>query len=60
VAPLPEGALPSQETVLGAFIRDLEGQIAEVEATDDAATARELRDALRLGRLLLAGAEVTL
>jgi DNA repair protein SbcD/Mre11 len=60
VAPLPEGALPSQETVLGAFIRDLEGQIAEVEATDDAATAGELRDALRLGRLLLAGAEVTL
>jgi DNA repair protein SbcD/Mre11 len=60
VAPLPEGPLPSQETVLGAFIRDLEGQIAEVEATDDAAAASELRDALRLGRLLLAGAEVTL
>ncbi len=60
VAPLPEGALPSQETVLGAFIRDLEAQIAEVEATDDAATAGELRDSLRLGRLLLAGAEVTL
>jgi DNA repair exonuclease SbcCD nuclease subunit len=60
VAPLPEGALPSQETVLGAFIRDLEAQIAEVEAADDAATAGELRDALRLGRLLLAGAEVTL
>ncbi len=60
VAPLPEGVLPSQETVLGAFIRDLEGQIAEVEATDDTDTAGELRDALRLGRLLLAGAEVTL
>jgi len=60
VAPLPEGALPSQETVLGAFIRDLEAQIAEVEATDDAAAASELRDSLRLGRLLLAGAEVTL
>ena len=60
VAPLPEGALPSQETVLGAFIRDLEAQIAEVEAADDATTAGELRDALRLGRLLLSGAEVTL
>ena len=60
VAPLPEGPLASPETVLGAFIRDLEVQVAAVEAADDAATAGELRDALRLGRLLLAGAEVTL
>jgi DNA repair exonuclease SbcCD nuclease subunit len=60
VAPLPEGPVPSAETVLGAFIRDLEARIAEVEAADDAATAAELRDSLRLGRLLLAGAEVTL
>jgi DNA repair exonuclease SbcCD nuclease subunit len=60
VAPLPEGPVPSAETVLGAFIRDLEARIAEVEATDDDATAAELRDSLRLGRLLLAGAEVTL
>jgi hypothetical protein len=71
------------DTVLGAFIRDMEAQIAEAEAadvgdaaaaeaaaeaeaeagTDGAATADragELRDALRLGRLLLAGEEVTL
>lgn len=67
VAPLPEGTLASPDTVLGAFIRDLEAQIAEVEAADGAAgggataeTAGELRDALRLGRLLLAGTEVTL
>ena len=65
VAPLPEGLLVSPETVLGAFIRDLEARIAEVEASrgDDAApdeTAAELRDSLRLGRLLLAGTEVTL
>ncbi len=60
VAPLPEGPLASPDTVLGAFVRDLEAQIAEVEAADDNATAGELRDALRLGRLLLAGAEVTL
>ena len=61
VAPLPEGVLASPDTVLGAFIRDLEAQIAEVEAADaTAATAGELRDALRLGRLLLAGTEVTL
>lgn len=90
VAPLPEGILASPDTVLGAFIRDLEARIAEVEAADGAAgagatggaataasaapddgaasdlvaagvdTASELRDALRLGRLLLAGTEVTL
>ena len=75
VAPLPEGLIASPDTVLGAFIRDLEARIAEVEAADGATggatggaagaavtsdTAGELRDALRLGRLLLAGTEVTL
>jgi DNA repair exonuclease SbcCD nuclease subunit len=81
VAPLTEGPLPPPDTVLGAFIRDLEGRIAELEAASDAAPAAapaaaadgaagapvaadgpaaELRDALRLGRLLLAGEEVTL
>jgi exonuclease SbcD len=73
VAPLPEGFVASPDTVLGAFIRDLEARIAEVEASDmgrsrgaagassaDAELAGELRDALRLGRLLLAGTEVTL
>jgi DNA repair exonuclease SbcCD nuclease subunit len=68
VPALTEGALPSPDTIAGAFIRDLEARIAELEAaaptgsggsggTDEAA---ELRDALRLGRLLLAGHEVTL
>jgi DNA repair exonuclease SbcCD nuclease subunit len=60
VAPLPDGPMASPDTVLGAFIRDLEARVAEVEAADDAESANELRDALRLGRLLLAGAEVTL
>lgn len=60
VAPLPEGPVVSADTVLGAFIRDLEAQIAEAEARDDEATSNELRDSLRLGRLLLSGAEVTL
>jgi hypothetical protein len=46
--------------VLGASLRDLEAQIAEAEAADDDAGAGELRDALRLGRLLLSGAEITL
>jgi exonuclease SbcD len=63
---LTEGALPSADTIAGAFIRDLEARIAELEAvpagegTGDPAEAAELRDALRLGRLLLAGHEVSL
>ena len=64
---LTEGALPSPDTVSGAFIRDLEARIAELEAStatdaggDAAVEAAELRDALRLGRLLLAGHEVSL
>lgn len=63
---LTEGALPPPDTIAGAFIRDLEARIAELEATPDADTqarrdeAAELRDALRLGRLLLAGHEVSL
>ncbi len=67
IAPLTEGVLPSTDTVLGAFIHDLEGRIAEIEAAGELSedeTSRpetaELRDALRLGRLLLAGEEVTL
>ena len=60
VAPLPDGPTVSTDTVLGAFIRDLEAQIAEAEARDDFAASNELRDSLRLGRLLLSGTEVTL
>ncbi len=111
--PLTEGPIPSAETVVGAFIRDLESRIAAAEAHrpasatagtsspggsaasgvataeatngaggttgagasngtapgtsapstapgSDTEDAGELRDALRLGRLLLAGHEVTL
>jgi DNA repair protein SbcD/Mre11 len=60
VSPLPEGPVVSADTVLGAFIRDLEAQIAEAEARDDEPSSNELRDSLRLGRLLLSGTEVTL
>lgn len=60
VPPLTEGALPPQDTVAGAFIRDMEARIAELEAGGNTADAAELRDALRLGRLLLGGREVTL
>ncbi|HEU4673806.1 MAG TPA: exonuclease SbcCD subunit D [Candidatus Limnocylindrales bacterium] len=73
VPALTEGNLPPPDTVAGAFIRELEARIAEAEAAaaaPEAAAAApgsteppdagELRDALRLGRLLLAGHEVTL
>ncbi|HET7677754.1 MAG TPA: DNA repair exonuclease [Candidatus Limnocylindrales bacterium] len=53
VPPPLEGPLPSAETIEGAFIRDLEGRIAAAEAAGDAGGAAELRESLRLGRLLL-------
>jgi hypothetical protein len=60
VPPLSEGPLPPSDTIAGAFIRDLEARIAELEAAGGPEDAAELRDSLRLGRLLLAGQEVTL
>jgi len=60
---LSDGAIPPAETIAGAFIRNVEGRIALLEGSGDDAAVREadeLRDALRLGRLLLAGHEVTL
>jgi DNA repair exonuclease SbcCD nuclease subunit len=60
LAALTEGSLPSPDTIAGAFIRDVEARIAELEASGAEAEAAEQRDALRLGRLLLAGHEVSL
>jgi exonuclease SbcD len=68
VPALTEGLLPSPDTIAGAFIREMEARIAELEAGQGADgpsaaaanEASELRDALRLGRLLLAGHEVSL
>jgi hypothetical protein len=57
---LTTGPLPSPDTIPGAFIRGLEARIAELEAAGSDAEAAEQRDALRLGRLLLAGHEVSL
>jgi DNA repair exonuclease SbcCD nuclease subunit len=60
---MTEGVLPPPDTIAGAFIREVEGRIAELEAADgeaQSAEAAELRDVLRLGRLLLAGNEVAL
>jgi DNA repair protein SbcD/Mre11 len=69
----PEGIEAPPDTVLGAFIRNVQARIDELEgaagggsgtaAAPDAATAErlaELREVLRLGRHLLEGREVTL
>ncbi len=64
--PMTDGALPPAATVAGAFIRSVEERVAALEGSDGspddpaAREAEELRDVLRLGRLLLAGREVTL
>ncbi len=61
--PLTDGALPPPETIAGAFIRTVETRVATLEGSADTVSVREaeeLRDVLRLGRLLLAGREVTL
>jgi DNA repair exonuclease SbcCD nuclease subunit len=50
----PEGVLPPADTIVGAFIRDLEERIGQAEAANDEAGAMELRESLRLGRILLA------
>jgi DNA repair exonuclease SbcCD nuclease subunit len=57
---LTGGALPSQDTIAGAFIRDVEAEVASLEKAGQPDAAAEARDVLRLGRLLLAGHEVTL
>ncbi len=58
--PLTEGALPPPDTIVGAFLRNTQARIAELEKSGKELEAAELRDVLRLGRLLLGGHEVTL
>ncbi|MGZ6313990.1 MAG: hypothetical protein ACXWO7_11080, partial [Candidatus Limnocylindrales bacterium] len=53
-APAPvAAALPPPDTIPGAFMRDLEERIAQAESSGQADQAAELREALRLGRILL-------
>jgi DNA repair protein SbcD/Mre11 len=60
VPALTSGPIPPEDTILGAFIRDTEARIGELEAAGRTDEAAETRDSLRLGRLLLGGHEVTL
>ena len=59
-AALPEGPLAPPDTIAGALVRDLQASIAEAEAGERIAESLELRDALRLARLMLDGHEVAL
>ncbi len=60
MAALPDGPPPPPDTIVGALVRDLEAGIAEAEAAGRDEATREMREALRLARLLLDGREVTL
>ncbi|MDP8905632.1 MAG: DNA repair exonuclease [Chloroflexota bacterium] len=53
VADLPEGPRPPADTIAGAFVRALEQRIEAQEQSGDSDGAAELREALRLGRLLI-------
>ena len=53
IAALPDVPLAPQDTIAGAFARDYGARIVEAERDGDAARAAELRDALRIGTLLL-------
>ena len=53
MAALPEGERPPADTIAGAFVRTLETRIAKHEAAGETEAATNLREALRLGRLLL-------
>jgi DNA repair exonuclease SbcCD nuclease subunit len=59
-AALPDGPLAPPDTIAGALVRDLRASIAEAEAKERHDESLELRDALRLARLMLDGREVTL
>jgi DNA repair exonuclease SbcCD nuclease subunit len=60
VPELPVEALPPEDTIAGAFVRDLMARIDEAKRAGRTDEEAELRDALRLGHLFLAGHEVSL
>lgn len=53
----PDGPPPPADTIAGAFVLDLEARIAAAERAGDRDDGAELREALRIGRLLLDDAE---
>jgi hypothetical protein len=57
VPPMPEDMVAPADTIMGALTRDLQKRIAEHEERDETERAAELREALRLGVLLLDDAQ---
>ncbi len=53
IAALPDGPLPSPETIAGTFVQDLTARITAAESRGDTEAAADARAALQLGRLLL-------
>jgi DNA repair exonuclease SbcCD nuclease subunit len=53
LAPLDESVPAPPDTILGAFTRDFKARIEEHEGRGDTEAAAELREALRIGMLLL-------
>lgn len=60
VPELPEGQPPPEGTIAAAFLRDLGARISAAHAAGRDEEEAELREALRLGRLLLDGHDVPL
>jgi DNA repair protein SbcD/Mre11 len=60
VPALPAGPLPPVDTIAGALVRSMEARITDAEVGGRPDEALELREALRLARLMLDGREVSL
>jgi hypothetical protein len=60
VPALPAGPLPPVDTIAGALVRSMESRITDADVGDRPDEALELREALRLARLMLDGREVAL
>jgi DNA repair protein SbcD/Mre11 len=59
VPPLPSGPMLPPDTIEGAFLRDVMARIAAAEADGRHADAIELREALWLGRRVMAGSSIS-
>ena len=58
VPPLALGPLPPRDTVAGAFLHDMHERITTAESEGKYAEAVELREMLRVGRMIMAGGQV--
>jgi hypothetical protein len=52
------GPMPPRDTVAGAFLHDMHERITTAESEGKYAEAVELREMLRVGRMIMAGGQV--